>query len=113
MDLIREAVGQLREKLHASFEKIIAIEPHRLLGKKKVDLNNLRNRTAAAMRAALNNARLGLTAQENRLAGLDPKAVLQRGYSITTNKRTGLLVRRRGDVRIKRHLSRRSGPTNH
>jgi exodeoxyribonuclease VII large subunit len=45
-----------------------------------------------------------LTAQANRLAGLNPKSVLQRGYSITTNKQTGLLVKTSEDVRIGDYL---------
>jgi exonuclease VII large subunit len=43
---------------------------------------------------------LQLTAKENLLAGLNPKSVLQRGYSITTSKETGSLVRKSGDVEI-------------
>jgi exonuclease VII large subunit len=41
-----------------------------------------------------------LTSQKNRLAGLNPKSVLQRGYSITTSKKTGLLVKNLADVQI-------------
>jgi exonuclease VII large subunit len=41
-----------------------------------------------------------LTAQANRLAGLNPKSVLQRGYSITRSRRTSLLVRTVQDVQI-------------
>ena len=45
-----------------------------------------------------------LTAQENRLEGLNPKSVLKRGYSITTNKKTGLLMKTVDDVRLGEHL---------
>jgi exonuclease VII large subunit len=41
-----------------------------------------------------------LTARENRLTALNPRSVLQRGYSITTNKKTGSLVRASDDVHI-------------
>jgi exonuclease VII large subunit len=34
------------------------------------------------------------------LAALNPKSVLNRGYSITTNRQTGSLVRSPGDVEI-------------
>ena len=37
---------------------------------------------------------------ENRLAGFNPRTVLQRGYSITTNKKTGLLIKSPADVQI-------------
>jgi exonuclease VII large subunit len=76
------------------------IEPHRLIAKVTVDLNSLQNRAAAAANATLNKCRLQLTAKENLLAGLNPRSVLHRGYSITTSKETRLLVRRSEDVEI-------------
>jgi exodeoxyribonuclease VII large subunit len=42
---------------------------------------------------------LKLAALENRLAALDPRSVLSRGYSITTNARTGTVVAAASDVR--------------
>ena len=97
---IKNLLAKVREKLHNSYEKIVTIEPHRLLKEQTIKLNNLRNRTKTAIKAVINNGRIQLTAQENRLAGLNPKLVLKRGYSITTNKETGLLVRRPADVKI-------------
>jgi exodeoxyribonuclease VII large subunit len=119
---IRQYLTTLRQRLQLCFERVVQIEPHRLLGRKAIDLNNLQNRTAAAMRqtvsretATLQNmqirlekqmrqmlvkSELALTASENRLAALDPKAVLLRGYSITTNKRTGVLVQGAQDIEI-------------
>jgi exonuclease VII large subunit len=41
-----------------------------------------------------------LTAATNRLAGLNPRSVLNRGYSITTSKKTGLLIKIPEDVQI-------------
>jgi exodeoxyribonuclease VII large subunit len=86
--------------LHTVYDSIIGIEPHRLLGERKVDLNNFRNRANTAVTATVNRLRLQLTASENRLAALNPKSVLQRGYSITTSKKTGFLVRVLDDVQI-------------
>ena len=51
-----------------------------------VELNELKGRSLAAVTRALNRKNLQITAQENRLAGLNPKSVLNRGYSITLNK---------------------------
>ena len=78
----------------------MSIEPHRLLGKKTVQLNDLTNRSLAGVKEALHRGELELSGKENRLGGLNPKAVLKRGYSITTNKRTGKLTRRADDVNI-------------
>jgi len=99
-ELTRAVVNRVRVVLQASYEQIMRIEPHRLLAKVTLDLNNMQNRAAAAVNTALNKSRLQLTAKENLLAGLNPKSVLQRGYSITTRKKTGLLVRRAEDVEV-------------
>jgi exodeoxyribonuclease VII large subunit len=96
----RELLAEGKDKLHRFYEQIIKIEPHRLLGRKTVDLNNWENRANAAVRAIINGCSMQLIAQKNRLAGLNPKSVLQRGYSITTNKKTGLLVKNLADVQI-------------
>ncbi len=104
MDLIRELLVEANAKLHASYEQIVKIEPHRLLGGKTVDLNNLRNRANVAIKTIINRRRMQLTAKANLLAGLNPKSVLQRGYSITTAKKTGLLVRKPGDIQMGDYL---------
>jgi len=104
IEATRALLAEAREKLAATYERIVRIEPHRLLGKKTVELNNLKNRANTAIQTIINDCRMQLTAQANRLAGLDPKSVLQRGYSITTDKKTGLLVRTLEDIRIGDYL---------
>jgi exodeoxyribonuclease VII large subunit len=104
MDSIKELLAEARAKLHAAYEQIVKIEPHRLLGRKIVDLNNLKNRASIAIKTIIDNRRIQLTAQDNRLAGLNPKSVLQRGYSITTSKKTGLLVRKPEDIQVGDYL---------
>ena len=99
-DSIKEMFAEARVKLHNSYELIVKIEPHRLLGRKTVDLNNLLNRTNSAVKDIISRCRMQLTAQTNRLAGLNPKSVLQRGYSITTGKKNGAVIRRTEDVEI-------------
>jgi len=97
---VKHLLTDTRNKLYAIAEQIRKIEPHRSLRKKTVDLNNLQNQANAAITAIINDCRMQFTAQINRLAGLNPKSILQRGYSITTNKKTGLLVKRLNDVQI-------------
>jgi exonuclease VII large subunit len=65
-----------------------------------VELNELAGRGLAAVTHIVAERKLQLTAQENRLAALNPKSVLHRGYSITTSKKTGLVVRRARDVAL-------------
>jgi len=100
-DSIRQLLAEAREKLASSYDRVIKIEPHRLLGQKTVQLNNLNNTATAAVSVILNKRKLQLAANENRLLALNPKSVLQRGHSITTNKKTGRLVRKPKDVRLK------------
>jgi exodeoxyribonuclease VII large subunit len=99
-DVIKELLTEARRKLSTGYEQIIRIEPHRLLGYKTIELNNWQNRANAGVRSVVNTYRMQLTAQENRLSALNPRSVLQRGYSITTNKKTSLLVRSSEDVSI-------------
>ncbi|UCE98652.1 MAG: exodeoxyribonuclease VII large subunit [Planctomycetota bacterium] len=101
---IKQMLAETRVELYAIQEKVRKIEPHRLLGKKTVDLNNLQSRTNTSIKAVFNNSRIQLTAIANRLAAMNPKSVLQRGYTITTNKRTRLLVKNLDDVQIEDYI---------
>jgi exodeoxyribonuclease VII large subunit len=89
-----------RRSLSEAYEKVVGIEPHRLLGKKTLDLNNMLSRANTGINRIVNNLKMQLTAATNRLEGLNPKAVLVRGYSITTNKKTGLLIRTSEDIQV-------------
>jgi len=99
-ETIKALLINARTKLTSGYEQIVKIEPHRLLGKKTVDLNNLKNRTYTAIKTIVNKNRIQLTDAASRLAALNPKSVLQRGYSITTSKKTGLLIKTPEDVQI-------------
>lgn len=95
---IKTILTSAHQRISAGYEQIVKIEPHRLLGSKKVELNNWRNRINVSLTTTINNCTMQLTAQANRLTALNPKSVLQRGYSITTNKETGRLIINPSDV---------------
>ncbi|MBN2137115.1 MAG: exodeoxyribonuclease VII large subunit [Sedimentisphaerales bacterium] len=121
-EAVKDMLASAQRRVAGGYEQIIRIEPHRLIGRMKVELNNLRNRAGVAVGRAVNQRRLeltegrselsglrkaimsgrtlSLTAAENRLAGLNPRAVLNRGYSITSSKRTGKVIRSSQDVEI-------------
>ena len=102
-ELAESMKGLLTDKergLSVSYEQIAKIQPHRLIGRMMVELSDVGNRSNMAIRAVLSKRQMSLTAAENRLAGLNPKAVLGRGYSITTRKETGLVVRQPADVQV-------------
>ena len=100
VDAVKQFLTERRERLYRSYEQIVKIEPHRLLGRMTVDLNNLNNRVSTAIQTIINKCKMQLTAQSNLLTGLNPKSVLRRGYSITTNKKTGRVIRKLEDVQI-------------
>jgi exodeoxyribonuclease VII large subunit len=121
-DAVRARLAEGRADLQGLYEQVVKIEPHRLLGRWAVLLGQLQNRSSAALQrrvdrasvrldqmntrcstaftAVMNNKRMQLTAQAGHLAGLDPRSVLKRGYSITMNKQTGRVVRTPDDIQV-------------
>jgi exonuclease VII large subunit len=99
-DLMRDILAWAREKLNEIYEKVVRLEPHRLLGRKMVFVNELKSRANAAMAVLISRTGMQVTAYENRLMGLNPKAVLRRGYSITTLKQTGAVLKNIAEVQI-------------
>ena len=99
-DRIREILSNWQKKIGGLYEQVSLLEPHRMLAKEKIGLQSLENRLREALKSDLNNAELKLTAQQNRLSALDPRSVLNRGYSIAFNKRTNKLLRSTNDVEL-------------
>ncbi len=93
-DLILDHWEDLRE----TYEQVREIEPHRLLGLKKLEVGTAASDMRKAMGEVLGKNMLQITAVENRLAGLDPRGVLKRGYSITMNEKTGKAIRSASEV---------------
>lgn len=99
-ELMKDLLAGARESLNEIYEQVVRIEPHRLIGESKVIVNDLISRANAAITALFSRAGLHITAYENRLAGLNPKAVLKRGYTITTLKQTGAVVKSVAEVQL-------------
>jgi len=92
--------ARMHEVLRSAYDQVLRIEPHRLLGRKKVELNNLGNTANAIVSRVFAEKKLQLTAAENRLKALDPRSVLNRGYSITSSKKTGRVITASADVEV-------------
>jgi exonuclease VII large subunit len=103
-EAIRAIVVNAKQRLHEAYEQVVKIEPHRLLARQVVFVNELKNRVLTATGKVIGRRTIEITACENRLAALNPKSVLHRGYSITTSSKTGLLVRTAGDVEVGDYL---------
>lgn len=97
-DSVKNAATRIHRLLQGYFEKILKIEPHKILSDKKILLNNLQNRCQNYAKAILHKFNLELTNRESRLIALNPKSVLNRGYSITRLKRTSGLIKSSTDV---------------
>ena len=86
-----------RRKLSVGYEQIVKIEPHRLLGKKAVELSNWRNRINVGVNRVVDNCRFQLAAQENRLTAMNPIASITVAAPATASppaKRPALLSER-------------------
>jgi exodeoxyribonuclease VII large subunit len=92
-------INRTRKKLDGFAEQIARIEPHQLIGAQNVKLNNKINKLQTAMQNKIYNKNIQLTSQTSRLKALNPKSVLKRGYSITTDKKTGKLIKKPDDVK--------------
>ena len=90
-DSARGLFADLRRRLEQARLQVGRIEPHRIVGAKRIDTHQLASRALAAVKSVLSRKQLQLTAAANRLETLDPRSVLDRGYSITTNQRTARL----------------------
>ncbi|MFA5783497.1 MAG: exodeoxyribonuclease VII large subunit [Phycisphaerae bacterium] len=99
-DSVKDMLAMSAAKINRLLEKVRAIEPHRLMRRKTVELSDAQNRAAAAIKKVMNKLSMQLTAGENRLAAMNPKSVLQRGYSITKIKKSGLVVRTKDQIEI-------------
>jgi exodeoxyribonuclease VII large subunit len=90
----------LRDRLRGRLDEIRRIEPHRLLGEKRLETNRLENAIRTAVTAVAGKKRLLLTAVENKVSALDPRAVLRRGYSITIGRDSGAVITSADQVQI-------------
>jgi len=93
-------VLNIRKLLQTYFEKILKIEPHRLMADKKISLNNLQSRLAQKTSTLLASVKLQIETQAGRLSACSPKSILNRGYSIAKNAITGNVITRSADVSI-------------
>lgn len=119
-DRVKDTLSNIRKQLRLFYQQVQSIEPHKIIGSKRIMLAGLRNRLNTYVKSitsqqlvilgdlnnklssgitnVANKKRLALAASENRLAALNPKSVLKRGYSITTDKITGKVIRETEDV---------------
>ncbi len=99
-DVFGHFIATAKKKVETTYENVMRIHPGKLLRKKTVELGEVRSRTRDAIKGVISRVQMELAVQENKLAGLNPKGVLKRGYSITTLKQTGTVVKIAADLQI-------------
>lgn len=97
---LRDSVRSAQNCLTDYQRQVGHIEPYRLLGHHRVAVGALVGGLENAIAAVYAQRKLLLEAPAHRLAALNPKSVLQRGFTITRNGRTGKLVRQREEVQM-------------
>lgn len=91
-DAMAERLRGLGRRLDMAAATVARIEPGRVIAQQRLRLAELEARGQGAMRAILSKKQLQLTAVDNRVQALNPRAVLRRGYSLTLNRRTGQVI---------------------
>ena len=90
----------LQGRLTGPFQTLLAAEPSKLLAQQRGNLNELAGAARSAVRAVFTKKQLQITAIDNRVRALNPRAVLTRGYSITASKATGRVITGLKEVNI-------------
>ncbi len=90
----------LQGRLTAPLQSLLAAEPSNLLAQQRGNLDNLASAARSAAKAVFTRKQLQMTAIDNRLSALNPRAVLTRGYSITASKATGRVITDLKEVNI-------------
>lgn len=93
---LRAVWQHLRQRMGTALEKVAATlrsaSPQSQVDSRRTALANYQQQLGKAWGHILRQTQQGLTARHRHLASLDPRAVLQRGYSITRHKATGKVV---------------------
>ena len=101
----KSLMAVFRERLDRMRQQIQRIEPSRVVSQQHIRLHRFGSRNRAAVVKIVSKNQLKLAALENRLVALDPRSVLNRGYSITINERTGTVITDVGQVAIEDRLT--------
>jgi exodeoxyribonuclease VII large subunit len=93
---------QLREattRIARIESRLVQHHPRHELNLRRERLSNLTDRLMRASRSRIAAQRAELDTVAARLTALDPHAVLRRGYTITTRKKDGGVIRSAAEVR--------------
>jgi len=98
-EVLEQKLKRAGQAIQQAQMAMVRIEPKRFLLASRNRLDQLAGRAGYAFHKRLSEKVLQITAAENRLQALNPRGVLERGYSITVNQRTGKVVTAAADVK--------------
>jgi exodeoxyribonuclease VII large subunit len=106
--MVRALRDRLRQ-VRTTGQRLNAARPSARLVRENRRWEDLRRRLVSAMRLKLEQRRVRLEGHAGRLRLLSPKAVLDRGYSITLDAATGRVIRNSADVQVGQRMWTRMG----
>jgi exodeoxyribonuclease VII large subunit len=96
----KDRLHGLGRRLAGFYEQVTRLEPRLLIMARTRTIDQIEGRAVAAVGRAILQKGMRLEAACNRLEGLNPRSVLDRGYSITLNTQTGRVVRTPEDLAV-------------
>jgi exonuclease VII large subunit len=91
--LVEQGVAARQDRLRLAWQRLVSLRPMALLARRRDQLGWLQRRLAEVPRRALGECAASLEQAASRLDLLSPKFVLARGYSITRDAATGVVLR--------------------
>ena len=98
LEVLRARTRRLRESVASLSGSVRVHSPTAWVSRKRGDLAVLAERAARQADAKRSGVRRALEILEGKLAALDPRSVLTRGYAIATHRGTGRAVRSASEV---------------
>jgi exodeoxyribonuclease VII large subunit len=99
-DYMKDIFSAAKNRLGEFFEKVLRIEPHRIIADEKIALNNAAGRMAERIGKIFSNATMKIETQSGKLSACNPKSVLNRGYSITRLAVSGAIIKSVAEINI-------------
>ena len=98
--LARQGVVTRQERLRLTQQRLASLRPTALLARRREQLGWLQHSLAEVPRRALRECATSLEKAASRLNLLSPKSVLARGYSITRDAETGMVLKDAENAKI-------------
>ena len=96
---LRKTVQVYRERIKSLQKSPVMARPAELINDLRQEIDDLDQRTGKALSHFMELKRRELVHAKDRLEGLNPLKILERGYSVTINRTTGSIIRDSNDLK--------------